>query len=63
MFDIVNCMQYVNMGCVHLGEHKHHVAQGECKETVDILKKMVQKEVHRSPRAKAFAIALVVEKT
>lgn len=56
-------MQYVNMGCVHLGEQKHHVAQGECKETVDIVKKMIQEEVHRSPRAKAFAIALVVEKT
>lgn len=56
-------MQYVIRVCVHLGEHKHDVAQGECKETMDTMKNLVKEDVQRPPRLKVAVIVLAVEKT
>ena len=39
---------------MHLGVHNHPVAQGKCRETVDIMKKLVREEVQRSPLGKVM---------
>ena len=56
-------MQYVNMVCNHLGQRNHRMTQRECKETVDIMKKLIHEEVHCSFRAKVSTISLVCKKT
>lgn len=45
------------------GQHDHHAAQGDCRETINIMKKVMKEMVQQSPRTKAQTIALVVEKT
>lgn len=63
MFNIAHYMQYVNKVCIHLGEHKHPMVQGECRETWNAMKTLVQEKLHCYPKARVFTIALVVEKT
>lgn len=63
MFYIVHCMQWANKVCIHLGFHDHRVAQGECNEIVDTMKKLVKEEIQCTPCAKVSTVTLILEKT
>jgi hypothetical protein len=44
--------------CIHLGEHKHPVADGICRETINLVYQCVAKEVSRTPNATNSAIMI-----
>jgi hypothetical protein len=48
---------------IHFGVHKHPMANGKCKESVDKTRRLIAKEVNRTPNAKIFAILLGASKT
>jgi hypothetical protein len=48
--------------CVHLGHHEHPVSDGICRETLDKISSMLQREVARTPQAKISAITLSCSK-
>lgn len=62
MLYVVHNRHDLTRACVHIGRHAHPVALGECRETIQTVKKLVREEVARSPGAPASAIALAVSK-
>ncbi len=48
---------------IHFKVHKHLVANGKCKESMDEIKRLIIKEVDCTPDAKTSMISLGVNKT
>jgi len=61
---IVHRLQSILRTTIHLhGVHKHLVANGKCKETMDEIKRLIIEDVNRTHDAKIFAIFMNVNKT
>ena len=60
MYYITSKNPQMSRACVHFGTHEHHVATGDCREAMDIIREKVRDEVARTPHAKANAISLAV---
>jgi hypothetical protein len=45
---------------VHIGTHDHPVADGECREAMDLIRDQILTEVAQTPNAKSSTIGLVV---
>jgi hypothetical protein len=48
---------------IHFKVHKHLVANGKCKESVDKTKRLITKEVDHTPDMEISTILLCVNKT
>ena len=53
---------YMSIACIHHGVHEHHVSNGTCRESLDMVYQCVVNEVMRTPTAKNSTIVLVSEK-
>jgi hypothetical protein len=52
----------MSRACIHLGNHKHPVAEGQCRETMETVTELIAQEVAKTPSAKNSAIALAASK-
>lgn len=52
------------MSCawIHFGLHNHPIAKGDCREFVEVVKKLITDEVIQTPNAKVSSIQLAVSK-
>lgn len=48
--------------CIHLGNHVHPVAEGQCREILETVAELIVQEVAKTPSAKNSAIALAASK-
>ena len=48
--------------CIHLGVHDHHVANGACRESLDMVYQCVANEVLKTPTTKNSAIVTTTNK-
>ena len=48
--------------CIHLGYHRHPVAEGQCRESMETITGLIASEVAKTPTAKNSAIALAASK-
>jgi hypothetical protein len=48
--------------CIHLGVHDHHVANGTCRQSLDMAYECIGNEVLKTPRAKNSAIVMAASK-
>ena len=48
--------------CIHLGHHRHPVATGQCRESMETITGLIASEVQKTPTAKNSAIALAASK-
>ncbi len=61
---VVHRLQSILRMTIHLhGVHKHLVANGKCKETMDEIKRLIIEDVNRTHDAKIFAIFMNVNNT
>ncbi len=58
IYCVVHQLQSISRMVIHLGVHKHHVANGKCKEFVDKTRRLIVKEVDRTLDAKIFVISM-----
>ena len=52
----------MSRACIHLGVHDHLVANGTCRESLDMAYQYVANEVLKTPTSKNLAIIMVVSK-
>ena len=60
MFYITSKDPLMSRACVHIGTHDHPIANGECREAMDIIQVLVKNQVAKTPTAKSSAINLAV---
>ena len=53
----------MSRACIHLGNHKHLVSNGTCRESLDMAYQCVATEVMKTPTAKNSAIVIATSKT
>ena len=46
--------------CVHIGTHDHPIANGDCREAMDIIRAAMKNQIAKTPIAKSSAIGLAV---
>jgi len=59
----VHRLPLISRTTIHFKVHKHLVANGKCKESMDEIKRLIIKEVDCTPDAKTSMISLGVNKT
>jgi hypothetical protein len=62
MFYIVSKDPNMSRAAMHFGAHGHPMADGECREVVDIIRQQIITQVARTPNAKSSAIGMAVGK-
>ncbi len=56
-------LQSISRVAIHLGVHKHPIADGMCKESMDETRSLIEEKVDYTPNVKIFVISLSVNKT
>ena len=56
MFYIIIKDPLMSKACVHIGTHDHPIANGECREAMDIIRVAMKNHVAKTPTAKSSAI-------
>jgi hypothetical protein len=62
MYYVVPNVTNMTRAAIHFGTHDHPVADGDCREAMDLIRSHVLAEVARTPNAKNSAIGLAVGK-
>ncbi len=63
IYYVVHRLPSIIRATIHLGVHKHPMADGKCREFVDETRRLIVKEVNHMLDAKGFAIFFGVSKT
>ncbi len=60
---IMHRLPLITRVAIHLGVHKHHVADGKCRESMNEIIRLIIEEVDRTPDVKISVISLGASKT
>jgi hypothetical protein len=60
MFYIISKDPNMSRAAVHFGTHGHPVADGKCREAIDIIRQQIMIQVARTPNAKSSTIGMAV---
>ena len=62
LFYVVSKDSNISRACIHIGTHKHPVAKGDCRDTMDQIREEIKVQVANTLSAKASTIGIVVGK-